>query len=450
MAYETFHYSTLEDVKRTASEMNAFLPLSEDVSPLYKPLALGAKTAPNRIAFQPMEGTDGTETGAPGALTIRRYERFAKAGPGLIWFEAVATVPQGRASAHQLYLREDNLDEFKRLTDDIRETCLRENGYVPVLVMQATNSGRYSKPTGAPDPMIAYNCPPLEDTPLPASRILSDEQLRRFEEAFGVTARLSQRAGFDGMDVKCCHRYLACELLSAYTRPGEYGGSFENRTRLLRNGILAAKAYEDSSFMVTCRLGIYDGYAYPYGFGVSPESGLTPDLTEPIRLVRELHDTYGLDMVNLTMGNPYATTHVTRPFDKGKYQPDEHPFIGLDRMIHGIGTVKKAVPEMTVFASAPSYLRRYADLYSAGAIEQGLCDGMLFGRMAFADPDFANEIIRDGRINPKRVCMTCGSCGDLIRAHKPTGCVIRDPETFMPFFREFQEIKKTQPANFRG
>ena len=44
--------------------------------------------------------------------------------------------------------------------------------------------------------------------------------------------------------------------------------------------------------------------------------------------------------------NPYATTHVTRPFDKGKYQPDEHPFIGLDRMIHGIGTVKKAVPTL--------------------------------------------------------------------------------------------------------
>ena len=46
--------------------------------------------------------------------------------------------------------------------------------------------------------------------------------------------------------------------------------------------------------------------------------------------------------------------------------------------------------------------------------------------------------------------MTCGSCGDRIRAHKPAGCVIRDPETFMPFFREFQEIKKTRPANFRG
>ena len=50
--------------------------------------------------------------------------------------------------------------------------------------------------------------------------------------------------------------------------------------------------------------------------------------------MRELHDELGLDMVNLTMGNPYATTHVTRPFDFGKYEPDEHPFVGLSRMIH--------------------------------------------------------------------------------------------------------------------
>ena len=74
-------------------------------------------------------------------------------------------------------------------------------------------------------------------------------------------------------------------------------------------------------------------------------------------------------------------------------------------MIRGVGAVKRAVPEMIVYASAPSYLRQYADLFTAGAVEQGLCDGMLFGRMAFADPDFANEIVKSGRIDPKRVCM---------------------------------------------
>ena len=252
------------------------------------------------------------------------------------------------------------------------------------------------------------------------------------------------------MDIKSCHGYLLAELTSAFTRPGAYGGSYENRTRLLKNAIRAAKVYETDDFMVTSRLGIYDGYAWPYGFGVSEGSGLTPDLAEPVRLVRELYDELGLSMVDLTMGNPYATTHVTRPFDAGKYQPDEHPFTGLARMIHGIGAVKQAVPEMTVWASAPTYLRQFSDLYTAGAVEAGLCDGMLFGRMAFADPDFANEIIKQGRIDPKHICLTCGMCGDLIRAHKPTGCVVRDAETFRPFYKEFLEIKKTQPANFRG
>ena len=61
------------------------------------------------------------------------------------------------------------------------------------------------------------------------------------------------------------------------------------------------------------------------------------------------------------------------------------------------------------------------------------------------DPDFANEILKNGRIDPKHVCLTCGKCGDLIRAHKPTGCVIRDAKTFMPFYKEFLEIKKHSP-----
>ena len=237
---------------------------------------------------------------------------------------------------------------------------------------------------------------------------------------------------------------------SAYARPRRYGGSYENRTRLLKNGILAARPYEDATFRVTSRLGIYDGYAYPYGFGVSLESGLTPDLTEPKRLVRELKERCGLRFINLTMGNPYATTHVTRPYDAGKYTPDEHPFVGLDRMINGIGAVRKAVPDMIIFASAPTYLRQYADLYAAGAVEEGLCDGMLFGRMAFADPDFANEIMKQGRIDPRRVCMTCGKCGDLIRAHQPTGCVVRDPQTFLPFYQAYMATVKDLPANFRG
>ena len=429
MLHETFHYPTLDSLRAAAAEVKADLPLQEDVSPLFRPLPLGAKAAPNRIAFQPMEGTDGTEGGAPGELTIRRYERFAKAGPGLIWFEAVATVPEGRASAHQLYLTEENVDEFKRLTDDIRETCLRENGYAPVLVMQATNSGRYSKPHGYPEPMIAYNCPPLEDTPLPAERILSDDDLRRFEEAYTKTARLCQQAGFDGMDVKCCHRYLACELLSAYTRPGEYGGSFENRTRFLKNCYRAAQAgLSSGEFFLTSRLNAYDGFPYPYGFGVR-EGSLEPDMTEAIRLIRELEAEFHIPLINITMGNPYKNPHVNRPYDHGNYVPDEHPLEGVDRVMKGVSEIQHAV-DIPVLGSAFSYLRQFSTNLAAGMVEGGHAAMAGFGRMAFAYPDFVQDARRNGQLDPRRVCLTCGGCAKLLRAGTPAGCILRDREVY--------------------
>ena len=429
MLHETFHYSTLDSLRAAAAEVRADLPLQEDVSPLFRPLPLGAKAAPNRIAFQPMEGTDGTEGGAPGELTIRRYERFAKAGPGLIWFEAVATVPEGRASAHQLYLTEENVDDFRRLTDNIRETCLRENGYTPVLVMQATNSGRYSKPHGYPEPMIAYSCPPLEDTPLPADRIVSDDDLRRFEEAYTKTARLCQQAGFDGMDVKCCHRYLACELLSAYTRPGEYGGSFENRTRFLKNCYRAAQAgLSSGEFFLTSRLNAYDGFPYPYGFGVR-EGSLEPDMTEAIRLIRELEAEFHIPLINITMGNPYKNPHVNRPYDHGNYVPDEHPLEGVDRVMKGVSEIQHAV-DIPVLGSAFSYLRQFSTNLAAGMVAGGHAAMAGFGRMAFAYPDFVQDARKDGHIDPRRVCLTCGGCAKLLRAGTPAGCILRDREVY--------------------
>ena len=147
-------------------------------------------------------------------------------------------------------------------------------------------------------------------------------------------------------------------------------------------------------------------------------------------------------MVNLTLGNPYVSTHVTRPYDRGKYVPEEHPLFGVARIIDCIGQVKKAVPEMFISASGPSYLRQYADLYAAGAVEEGLCDNVLFGRMAFANPYLAKQIVENGRMDAKKTCVACGKCGDLIRAGKPTGCVVREPEIYLKYYREFQEASK--------
>lgn len=435
--HERFHYKTLDEVKAKAGELGIDLPLSEQVSLLKQPLSIGKFECVNRMAIQPMEGCDGDLNGAPSELTLRRYNRFAGSGAGLIWAEAVAVAPEGKANPRQLMLTKENLDQFKRLTEGIRERSRRLFNYEPVLVMQQTHSGRYSKPLGRSAPVIAAHNPILEEkNPVADDRIITDDELRRLEEKYGESARLAQEAGFDGVDVKACHRYLLNELLGAYERPGKYGGCFENRIRALCNSIEAVKANVSPDFLVTGRFNIYDGMPYPHGFGVAPEGGLAFDFREPVRLLEILHDKYGVEVVNLTLGNPYFSPHINRPFDMGPYLPKEHPFEGLARMCHFIGEVKKACPQVKIMSSGNSYLRQFSVNMGAGMLERGWADLIGFGRMALAYPEFAKDVLEKGSLDPAKCCVACSKCSQLMRAGSVAGCVVRDQEVYFPIYRE--------------
>ncbi len=451
MPHEVFHYPTLDALRARAAELAAWLPLSDDLSPLLSPLSLaGGYALPNRLALQPMEGSDGTAEGGPGPLTARRYERFARGGAGLIWFEAVATAPDARASAHQLYLTEETLPAFQRLVARIREIGVQANGFAPLIIMQATHSGRYAKPRGVPEPIIAYNNPLFEkDNPIDPARIVTDDALERYEARFEATARLARRAGFDGMDVKCCHRYLASELMSAYDRPGRYGGDFTNRSRFVLNSFRAARAGGGADFLLTSRMNAHDGYPYPYGFGVAQDVGRGgragamlpadtaalpvappfPDLTEAKMLARAFVS-LGAPLLDVTIGNPYTNPHVNRPYDKGNYVPDEHPLTGVSRMMRCVAEVQSAVPDTPVIGSAFSYLRALSPHLAAGMIAGGHCGIAGFGRMAFANPDFPNQIKEDGKIDERRVCVCCGQCAQMLRHGGPAGCAVRDREAY--------------------
>lgn len=431
-----FTCKTLADVRAAAESAGVNLPVSENLDVLSQPLTVRGHVIPNRIAIQPMEGCDGTPDGSPGELTLRRYDRFARSGAGLIWFEACATSEEVRANPRQAWLKESNLDAYKRLADGIRETAMATVGYAPLLIMQSTHSGRYSKPHGVPAPIIAYNNPIFEkDNPLPKECIATDDHIRKSEDDIARTAQLAQKAGFDGLDVKACHRYLGSELLSAYDRQGEYGGSFENRTRFLINGIKKTRAAVDNDFIVTSRLNIYDGFPYPYGFGVAQGGGVVPDMTEPSRLLNILHQDLGVEMVDITIGNPYVNPHVNRPADMQSYPLPEDPFVGVARMIDCIAAVKKQNPTLTIIGSALSYLRAFSGNLAAGAIEQGIYDMAGFGRMAFAYPDFARDLLEKGQLAANRCCVSCGKCSQLMRMGSTAGCVVRDA-TYTKLYKE--------------
>ena len=111
-----FTCKTLEELRQAAEGAGVRLPLSDGTDALHRPLTVAGRVLPNRIAIQPMEGFDSATDGAPGDLTLRRYDRFARSGAALIWFEACAVRREGRANPRQSFLTADNLDDFRRLT----------------------------------------------------------------------------------------------------------------------------------------------------------------------------------------------------------------------------------------------------------------------------------------------------------------------------------------------
>ena len=91
---------------------------------------------------------------------------------------------------------------------------------------------------------MAYRHPILDRTfkVTSDSQVWTDSELDRLVEDYVKAAKIAWDVGADFVDVKHCHGYLLHEFLSAFTRPGKYGGSFENRTRLLRDIVAGIRA----------------------------------------------------------------------------------------------------------------------------------------------------------------------------------------------------------------
>ncbi len=442
--FTEFHYGSLLAMQEDARSLELDLPVHEDPSPLLEPLILRSDThewvLPNRLACHPMEGSDANPDGTPGPLVVRRYERFAAGGAGLIWFEAVAVVPEGKASSRQLCINEQNVPAFAALVKRIAEVAAETYGkaHKPLVLMQLTHSGRFSKPEGKPAPIIACRNPYLDerckvdDSTTP----ISDEALEALEGKFVQAALLAKRAGFDGVDIKACHRYLASELLSAHTREGRYGGDFEGRTRFLLNLVDRIREACGPDFLLGSRVNLYDGIPFPYGWGVDPEDAGKLALDEPVRLAGLLYEK-GVRLLNATMGTPYYNPHVNRPYDKGGYIPKEHPLIGVARLLEGAAAIRKAVPELAVVGTGYTWLRQLAVPLAAGMVEAGKVSVVGFGRQAFAYPDFADDIRRTGGMVKDKCCITCGKCAEILRAGGTAGCVIRDAGVYAPLYKTF-------------
>jgi len=475
IGHERFRFATPEALHDKARTLGLELPFAKDIGPLLLPVVIAGRTVPNRLAIQPMEGADAGLDGAPGELTFRRYRRFAAGGAGLIWFEAAAVVDTGRSNAHQLLVRPSNLAALKNLVVETREAAARTSGPDPLLILQLTHAGRFAKRDGRPAPVAAQRNPYLD--PLRKTNaefpLISDAELDRLQAGFVEAAEIATEAGFDGVDLKACHGYLVGELLAARARSeSRYGGPLENRARFLFETTERIKKRLPASLLAV-RLGVCDGVPSPFGFGGSPDNPERPDIikrrgraaevdpgaktgvptgsidsvvkddlvvanvadvgdvagaAEVEFVVRGLRDR-GLDMLNITLGIPAYKPHLGRPFDRpadGGLVPTEHPLVGIARLIEAAAAVQKKFPDLPTVGTGYSWLRAYFPHVAAGAMAAGEISFAGVGRLGFAYPDFAADLRDKGALDPRKACLACSHCSELLRAGRPAGCVVRD------------------------
>jgi NADPH-dependent glutamate synthase beta subunit-like oxidoreductase/2,4-dienoyl-CoA reductase-like NADH-dependent reductase (Old Yellow Enzyme family) len=424
-----FHLRNLDLLREELALLGLTLPIDEDLSCLADKVWIGDRQTANRFASQPMEGFDSLGNGGPSELSVRRYTRYASGRFAFLWFEATAVLREARSNPKQLWLHGGSVDDFARLVDAARNAAREKFGHEITMAVQLTHSGRYSKPGGTARPIIAHHSEVLDPRHnLPADYPLAtDEYLDRLQDTYVEAARLAAKAGFDGVDVKSCHRYLVSELLASHTREGKYGGSFENRTRFLRE-VTARIRQEVPEVFVTTRMNVYDAIPYPYGFGVSKDDYREPDLSEPIELIRELRQ-YDMPLVNVSIGNPYYNPHYGRPFDRsvaGAGAPPEHPLEGVARFVNITRQIQQAVPDLPVVGGGYGWLRHLMPYVAAGVVRRGWATLIGQGRGAFAYPDSVNDLLTVGAMDPEKTCVTCSGCTQIMRDGTMTGCVVRD------------------------
>src|SRR6185503_12581751 len=287
---------------------------------------------------------------------------------------------------------------------------------------QLTHSGRFCKPTDKfrMEPRVAYRHPILDRRFNVSSDAqgFTDGEIEQLIEEYVAGAHLAADIGADFVDIKHCHGYLLHEFLSAITRPGKYGGSFENRTRILREIVAGIGKKIDVAVRLSAfdfvpfkHPGVPEEYSVPYraGFGTDPNNATAFDLTEPIQFIK-LCAELGVKVVNLSAGSPYYNPHIQRPAaypPSDGYPPPEDPLIGVARQIEVVRQLKAAAPPTVVIVgSAYSYLQEYLPHVAQAVVRQGWTDMIGLGRMVLSYPALFADAFQTGTLSNKLICRT--------------------------------------------
>ncbi|MFC2059211.1 hypothetical protein ACFLTS_06225 [Chloroflexota bacterium] len=347
---------------------------------LFEPTSIGAMRLKNRIAMAPMVSKSGDESGFVTQLTKDYYCARAKGGAGLIIVEATyVDHPRGRGYRNQLSIADDkHIPGLKALAKDIQECGSKA-------AIQIQHSGPATKTSLAGTQPVAPSAVPVRGWEIP--RELTTAEVNDIIREFGDGAHRARKAGFDGIEIHAAHYYLlACFLSPACNkRTDKYGGSTENRSRVLVEIIQAMKHAAGKDYPVWIR---FNGEEYGTDEALSHDEA---------KRIAQIAGYAGADAIHVSCWDLGANSFSTMG---KKIKPMDVPYGFMVHLAEGIKKVVN-IPVIAVGRITPEIAEE--------ALEQGKADIVAIGRGLIADPELPNKAAQ-GKVNDINICIACGDC----------------------------------------
>ena len=346
-----------------------------EIEKLFTPFRIGNCEIPNRLVVPPMVVNMNPVTGEATEQFIRYYEERAKGGWGLIITEDYRISMHAGGYPHISGLFNDaQVESHKKLTDAIHE-------YDTKIFCQIYHAGRQANRN------VNYGVQPVSCSPIPCAwnkeipHELTIPEIREIISDYGKTAANVKKAGFDGVEIHGAHGYLIHQFLSPNSnkRIDEYGGSFENRLRFLREVMGSVRNAVGPDFPMQIRL---SGVEYA-------EGGRT--MFETHEIIRRIEE-WGADALHLTFGM-YGTRSSVG---------------SVSSFIQSHGWNVKLAEEAKKLISIPVITvgRIQEPTMAEEIIAAGMADFIAMGRASLTDP-FYPQKIKAGEFNEVRSCIGC-------------------------------------------
>ncbi|KAB2968807.1 FAD-dependent oxidoreductase [Zoogloea sp.] len=384
---------------------------------LLRPGRIGRMELRNRIVMAPMGSNFAESDGTCGERIKAYYEARAAGGAGLLIMGVCAIAyPAGTAEPFQVGVSEE------RFVPGLAALAERVHRHGAKLAMQLQHAGKTAVRDMAEgrELWVPSLPPPLKTDMMQALtreelgafissskrresggvaiRVMDKADIAQMAEWFAAAAERARRAGFDGVEIHAAHSYIIAGFLSPYynKRDDEYGGSLENRARMLLDVIAAVRARVGADFPVWLRLDAEE---------IRTPGGIT---LEDAKAVARMAEAAGVDAVSVSA---YANTSTGVAFTEAPLVQQKAGFLPWAAEIK----TGLRIPVIAVGRLEPEV----ADT----AIGAGQCDFVAMARKLLADPELPRKLA-ENRPEDIRPCIYCYACVSQIFINQRVKCAV--------------------------